>query len=114
MLRALYAVAPTPDHQKLLANAVYHALINGFTNLLTVNQLYSPEVAMVVVMASMSCQDRNHYGSLGKMGNSHLKICPQIFLGTNNSGVPQTDSLKSARLVRAFVHMASAVVASRV
>ena len=69
---------------------------------------------MVAVMATMSCQDRYNYGPLGKMGNSHLVICPQVFLGTNNTGVPQTDSLKLVVLVRAFVHMAGAIVASRV
>ena len=69
---------------------------------------------MVAVMANMSCQDRYSYGPLGKIGNLHWVICPQIFLGTNNTGVPQTDNLKPAALVRAFVHMAGAIVASRV
>ena len=67
---------------------------------------------MVAVVAGMSCQDRQHYGPLGKSGNSHLVVCPQIFLGTNNSGGPE-DSLRPGMLVSAFVRMASGILASK-
>ncbi len=115
LLQVLHVVAPTPNDQSWLAHSVFQALVFGFTKLLTVNRLYSPQVAMVAVMAAMGCQDRPNYGPLGKSGGRNLApglICPQIFLGANTSGVSQ-DSFKPGVLVSAFLAMAQAIVASR-
>ena len=108
VVKILYSVAPTQYEQDVLAHSVYHALVIGLTKVLTVNQLYSPQVAMVAVMAAMGCQDRLDYGPLGKSGGRSMaagQICPQIFLGANTCA--------PGVLVSAYVSMAQAIVASR-
>ena len=108
VLRILHNVAPTSNEQNYLAHCLFSALVIGFTKILTVNHLYSPQVAMVAVVAAMGAQDRFDYGPLGKSGGRKLvagQICPQIFLGAN--------SCQPAVLVSAFVAMAQAIVASR-
>ena len=112
VLHNLYLVAPTPYEQAALAHSVYQALVIGFGKLLAVNRFHSEEVAMVAVMADMGCQDRPLYGPLGKNGGRNMAVCPQIFVGSNTSGVPQ-DSYKPGVLVSAFVLMAQTIVASR-
>ena len=108
VLRILHNVAPTSNEQNFLAHSLFSALIIGFTKVLTVNHLYSPQVAMVAVVAAMGAQDRWDYGPLGKSGGRNLapgQICPQIFIGAN--------TCQPAVLVSAFVAMAQAIVASR-
>ena len=104
----MHNVAPTAYEQGMLADHLFHALVFGFGKVLAVNQLYSPQVAMVAVMAAMGSQDQVSYGPLGKSGGRGLapgQIFPQIFVGANtcHPGV----------LVSAFVSMAQAIVAAR-
>lgn len=108
VLRILHNVAPTAHEQGWLADTLFRALCYGFSKVLAVNQLYSQQVAMVAVMATMGSQDKPNYGPLGKSGGRNLapgQINPQIFLGAN--------TCQPGVLVSAFVAMAQAIVASR-
>ena len=107
VLKIMYSVAPTPNEQGWLAHTLFQALVIGFNKVLAVNQLYSPQVAMVAVMAAMRSQDKPNYGPLGKSGNRNLppgQICPQIFVGAN--------TCQPGVLISAFVTMAQVIVAS--
>ena len=52
VVQQLSAAAPTPTEQHALSHSVFQALEFGFESLLGVNQVSSPQVAMVVVKAS--------------------------------------------------------------